>query len=348
MKCRICQAESDLDPNQGLCQACREKLQSAAFDSKVLAEKAGEQPAPQIPETGRHGPRGARGRELWQSTAAGGAQCVWPISVAVHPSKDILVLDEPEEYRILRLDKQGRCTEVLIEIPAEDVEGGVEDPQDLCVDSAGGIYVSDAANDRISVWDSQGKFSHWIGDAGSQLGQFAHPGGVEVDSDGFLYVADTFNHRVQKLSADGLVSLEVEDLGSWGRFRMPVAVTMDAEGNLYVADVELKLVIKLSPDGSPLQSLPPAGNKQRLFEAPHDVRVGADGAWHVSDSRNTRIRRFRPDGTLSGVIDLAPSGKEGSDGGDIALLDGGVLVVDRLKDRVVYMEFETVEREAGS
>lgn len=341
MQCKICQAEFDAGSDEALCPACRAKVEVTALEPDRLATGSLGFPATETPKAAAS-QSGSQGRQVWQSTASGDYRPSWPISVAVHPSGEILVLDEPEDYRILRLDRSGRSLGVLAEIPVNDREGGVEDPQGLCVDAAGTIYVPDAGNDRISIWNRDGGFSHWLGSTGSEPGQFAHPGDVDVDEDGFLYVADSFNRRIQKLSADGVVSLEVENMGQGKGFREPVAITTDAKGNIYVADAERNLVVTLSPDGVPLQWLPGPRHEPDLFDGPGDIRIGPDGSLYISDCRNLRVRRFDSKGALLGVVDLSHDEEENYDGGDIALLDQYVLIPDRLNDRVLCMELEDV------
>jgi DNA-binding beta-propeller fold protein YncE len=264
----------------------------------------------------------------------------WPFSVAVHPNGEIFVLDEPDEYRILRLDRAGHCLGTWVEIPATDEEGGVEDPQGLCIDAAGVVYVPDAANDRISVWNADGTFSRWIGGTGAKPGQFAHPRDVEVDEDGFLYVADSFNHRIQKLSADGVLSLNIHDLGPLGKFAEPRAITADADGNILVADGERNQVILLSSEGRPRKAWPGTDGQPCTFDGLGDVRVDPDGALYVSDRGNLRIRRLSPDGQVTGVIDRSAPETEMTEAGDIAILDGKVVIPDRFNDCVYCLAFE--------
>lgn len=76
----------------------------------------------------------------------------------------------------------------------------------------GRLYVLDAANHRIVVFDEDGGYiTHW-GSRGSGPGQFDfgdgevtlggrnHAGSLAVDEDGFIYVAEVFNRRVQKFA----------------------------------------------------------------------------------------------------------------------------------------------------
>jgi len=325
-----------------MCDECRQKADSSSFgvssfqDKRVaediFASDSGQAEASVKP----------RGREVWRTSATDDPGCRWPIAVAITPAGEILVLDTPEDYRILRYDTSGNCVGALIEIPAEDEEGGAEDPVDLCVDGQGRIYVPDVGNDRIAVWQSDGTFSHWIGGTGSLPGQFLHPSAVDVDVDGMVYVADTYNRRIQRITPDGLVSLNLSEIGDRGSPKRLVAITVDAEGNIYVADSELGAVFRVSPDGQLLNSLPASTGAEEMFDGLCDVRIDSDGSWCVADARNMRIRRFDPAGNVTGIVDLRQEDAASGDTGDIALLEGKVLLPDRTEDRVLCMEFESV------
>ena len=72
----------------------------------------------------------------------------------------------------------------------------------------GRIYVLDAGNARIQVFDRDGTYITQWGRPGSAAGEFDFvvgggqnlAGSVAVDGDGFIYVADVFNQRIQKFA----------------------------------------------------------------------------------------------------------------------------------------------------
>ena len=73
-------------------------------------------------------------------------------------------------------------------------------PQSVAVDGSGNVYVSDAVNDRIQVFDNDGNFRTAWGSSGSGDGQFSGPNGIAVDGSGNVFVADVGNKRVQKFA----------------------------------------------------------------------------------------------------------------------------------------------------
>jgi len=93
--------------------------------------------------------------------------------------------------------------------------GQFNDPQGICVDATGHVYVADTFNHRIQVFDSNGNFFTQWGSFGSGNGQFNAPRGVAVDASGTVYVADASNHRIQRFVYDTTPTREY----TWGRLK---------------------------------------------------------------------------------------------------------------------------------
>ena len=75
-------------------------------------------------------------------------------------------------------------------------------PHRLAVDARRNIYVSDAGNNRVQVFDSTGAYLTTVGGAGGTgSSQFRAAMGLAIGPDGALYVADFFdNDRIQKFA----------------------------------------------------------------------------------------------------------------------------------------------------
>ena len=70
-------------------------------------------------------------------------------------------------------------------------------PAGVAIDSNDMVYVSEWANNRVSVFTSEGVFVTSFGSRGEGPGQFKAPYGVAVDNSGVVYVSDYFNNHVQ-------------------------------------------------------------------------------------------------------------------------------------------------------
>src|SRR6202162_5181646 len=75
--------------------------------------------------------------------------------------------------------------------------GDFANPTGLAVDQEGNLYVADTLNNRIEIFDADGKFISAFGKSGDGPGYFARPKGVAIDGDGHIWVADGMQDRVQ-------------------------------------------------------------------------------------------------------------------------------------------------------
>ncbi|MEK6834251.1 MAG: hypothetical protein AABY31_02050, partial [Thermoproteota archaeon] len=109
-------------------------------------------------------------------------------------------------------------------------------PQDLALDSAGNVYVTDYGNRRIQKFDNDGNFLHTWGIKGSGNGQFQVPAGIAIGKD-FVYVVDNELNRVQKFDTSGKYIAQWGSKGTeLGQFLLPQNIAVNPNGDIYVAD----------------------------------------------------------------------------------------------------------------
>ena len=113
-------------------------------------------------------------------------------------------------------------------------------PQTLLLDKEGLLWIADACNHRIQVFDVAGpepKLERIWGAPGMAVGELQYPYGMDFDADGTLLIAEFGAHRVQRFSREGK-SLEV--WGSAGKlpgqFTNPWALIVDSRRRLHVLD----------------------------------------------------------------------------------------------------------------
>lgn len=113
-------------------------------------------------------------------------------------------------------------------------------PQNLAIDAQDQLWVADACNHRIQVFDVSGaepKLVDVWGEQGAAPGQLCYPYDLAVDGEGHVYVCEFGNHRVQKFTADGV------SVGCWGaqgrregELHNPWALVLDSRGRVHVLD----------------------------------------------------------------------------------------------------------------
>jgi sugar lactone lactonase YvrE len=113
-------------------------------------------------------------------------------------------------------------------------------PQNLDIDEHDRIWVADACNHRIQVFDASGTEAKLLkiwGEQGTRPGQLRYPYDLALDGEGHLYVCEFGNHRVQKFTLDG------EFVAAWGvggreegQLHSPWALARDSQGAIHVID----------------------------------------------------------------------------------------------------------------
>ena len=74
-------------------------------------------------------------------------------------------------------------------------------PYDIAVGTNGMLYVS--SYNKVQVFSPTGTLMNEWGSSGSNTNQFNSPQGIAVGTNGLVYVADTSNHRIQVFESDG-------------------------------------------------------------------------------------------------------------------------------------------------
>jgi DNA-binding beta-propeller fold protein YncE len=111
-------------------------------------------------------------------------------------------------------------------------------PHSVVVDAQDRVLVGDRENNRIQVFNSDGKLlAVWKGYA---------PYGMALSATGELFVADGRANKILLLDEHGKVVQRWGAKGTGpGRFQMPHMLAVDAQGNLLVAEVNGSRVQKL-------------------------------------------------------------------------------------------------------
>ena len=151
-----------------------------------------------------------------------------PSDVAFGSDGEFYISDGYINTRVMKFTPEGKLLKSW-GTPGQG-PGEFDLPHSIIVDARGRVLVGDRNNNRIQVFDREGKhLESWTGFA---------PYGLAFNHDGVLYVATGEEHDVLRLDASGQVERRWGRKGSAvGEFNLPHMLAFDAIGNLYVAEV---------------------------------------------------------------------------------------------------------------
>jgi serine/threonine protein kinase, bacterial len=154
---------------------------------------------------------------------------------------------------------------------------GLRGPENVAVDRAGNIFVTDHLNSRVLELPAGSHTQTELPFTGLR-----GPGGVAVDAADTIFVTDYLNNRVLKLPAGSHTQTELPFIG----LHEPRDVGVDTLGNVYVTD-NLSRVLKLSVASQTQTELPFTG-----LIMPDDLAVDAAGNIYVADYGNNRVLKL--------------------------------------------------------
>ncbi len=203
-------------------------------------------------------------------------------------------------------------------------EAAFNGPEGITLDSAGNLYVADAANsvirkltpsgDATPVYTSSpfaGARNSGTTDETIATARFYSPNGVAVDSANNTYVADEANKLVRRIAPDGTVST----IGSGYAFTDPYCLAVDANRNVFVID-RLPSTIKVVKIDSAGVATPVTLGYTFTSNTPRGIAVTPDGA-SLFIAHAANIRKFT---VATGAQAPANIGSQGSVNG--LALDG--------------------------
>ncbi len=189
-------------------------------------------------------------------------------------------------------------------------------PDDIAIDIAGNLYVTDTANGTIRKVTPAGVVSTLAGAAGSfgsadGLGsdaRFNTPQGLAVDRQGNVYVADHgIPFSIRKVTPQGLVTT-IPGIPAY----FPSGIAVDATGNIYLTDLNGGSIFKITPagvatrfaGGSYLNAADGRGTAAG-FHLPGGLALDPAGNLYVADTGNFLVRKVTPSGVVTTVAGLA-------------------------------------------
>ena len=163
-------------------------------------------------------------------------------------------------------------------------EGQLSSPRGIYINPEGKIFVAEYSNNRVSVFNADGKFSAHITGRGFEGGEMKNPFGVAIDPMGNIHVVNYSSNFVKIYTQEG------EYVSSYGSDRLsngPSGICIDEEGYTFVCNYGSSSyrVEIFDPEHKPIKTIP---NLNR----PWDLTLDNDGYLYVSDYGNSRVLKY--------------------------------------------------------
>ena len=215
-----------------------------------------------------------------------------PEGIAVDPAGNIFVADYNTGF-VKKYDAKFKWLLTFSEYGTGPGQNQKSEFMDIGFDR---LYMPEAGNHRVNVFDLAGKFLFTFGGMGTEPGKMNNPESARFNSKGVLFVSDLKNDRIQFFDKDGKL------LGGWGKtgsepgqFRSPAGVAIDAQDRVYVTEIGNDRVQVFDKDGKFLTMWGKKGAGNGEFGNLHGIQVDRKtGLVYIADSANNRIQVFRP------------------------------------------------------
>lgn len=164
-----------------------------------------------------------------------------PTNVAFAPNGDFFVSDGYVNSRVIKFSRTG---DYIMHWGRKGTgDGEFNLVHDVALDSAGRLYVADRTNQRVQIFDQNGKFLGKWTDLGAPWGLYY------VARENAIYMCDGLNDRILKLNTDGQVLGVLGSHGkAAGKLDFAHSIAVDSTGAIYVAEIKNWRVQKFVKD----------------------------------------------------------------------------------------------------
>ena len=212
---------------------------------------------------------------------SGDSKLNYPIGVAL--GHHVIAVSEYYEHVVKEYSLQGDYLSKFGSHGGDD--GQFNNPQGLCFNSKGLLYIVDGSNYRVQVFGENNVFLFKFGSKGHNPGQFEAPCNIAVDSSDQVYVTDwcddggicVFNeggHFIEKINCN-----------------KPCTIGIGADDYIIVDSNDVLTVF--SPTHELIAKLGVRGKKKGQFDSIYGIAINSSGTIFVTESNNSRLQIIR-------------------------------------------------------
>ena len=152
-----------------------------------------------------------------------------PNHVAIAPNGDIYVSDGYVNARVMQFSAAGQFVRIIGGVKGSQ-PGQLQLPHGVALDSRGRILINDSDNQRVSVFDTEGRFV--------EMWPYPSRGGIAVAADDTVYISDV-NAGIVNIVRNGkrIDSVSAERAHGMG---------IDTDGSIYVSGASRMTVMKIT------------------------------------------------------------------------------------------------------
>jgi len=185
-------------------------------------------------------------------------------------------------------------------------------PGKITIDKSGNLYILDAGNGRVKVYNSKLESMRTFGKQGKGAGELNTPTAIAFSpKEDTMYILDSYNHRVQMFDRSGKPKGSFGGAGTGNsQFIWPYGLDVDKkDGNVFVSDAGGQKIKKFSPDGKFIAAYGEYGSGPGQFYKPKGIAFSDRNILYVLDFGNHRGQMMTTDGKFVGEWGLGELSK---------------------------------------
>jgi streptogramin lyase len=171
--------------------------------------------------------------------------------------------------------------------------GGLNQPDDVAVDSAGNVWVANAGSSPGDITEFSPVGYPLSGSGGYTGGGLSAPEGVVVDPSGYIWVANT-NSTLSKFNSNGTPKSTTAYTG--GGLDTINDWVVDTSGDIWTTSGGNATVNEFASDGTPVSS---TGYTSDLFSDPNGIAIDLSGNVWVGDLNNSDLIELNSSGVVN-------------------------------------------------